>query len=538
MTPDASGKLNLSVSVTNSGNGTATNTKVTLSGFKATGLLLDETLPTKDAGTLTVGRTVNLSYALRVTPEFVPGIQELTATVIYTDSGGTAKREDITLYLSVNKRPQDQTTDAVVQMSSMKQSTTNPGSSNTITLSLGFTNIGALAATNATLAIDGLSSSSFSLMGSFGDVKVGTIEPGQTASLDIPLYVSEGLSAGNYPTDTILTFTDASGASRTVETTIYIYITRPGGGKDGESDTSVPRVIINQHSFSVASVTAGTPFTLNFSLLNTSKNKDLKNMKVTVQNSGDAGVFLPVAGVNSFYVEALARGEATELSIELIPRQDAESKSFPVSIGIEYEEDNEGNKTHAVTETLSIPVYQPQRFEVSNQYFNPDGMGNAMLTFQFVNKGKSSLYNLTIKIEGPMSFMEGEYFFGTLQPGMMEYFEDTVIPQVTGDISGELVVMYEDSAGALLEYREPLQTFIDGSMPVGPDFPGPGVDPFDPTYPGIDEPLPEEGGGKILGMASWLFWTLLGVVVLIIVIVIIVVVRKKKAKKALMDDDE
>ncbi|MDR1736717.1 MAG: hypothetical protein LBR85_07630, partial [Oscillospiraceae bacterium] len=36
MTPDASGKLNLSVSVTNSGNGTATNTKVTLSGFKAT----------------------------------------------------------------------------------------------------------------------------------------------------------------------------------------------------------------------------------------------------------------------------------------------------------------------------------------------------------------------------------------------------------------------------------------------------------------------------------------------------------------------
>ncbi|MCL2030909.1 MAG: hypothetical protein FWG93_05130 [Oscillospiraceae bacterium] len=353
----------------------------------------------------------------------------------------------------------------------------------------------------------------------------------------MPLHVAAELNNGNHQLETALTYTDALGETKTVETAVYIYISRPEPPPTPppttppSPDASIPRVIISHHSVSEPVVTAGGPFELHFTLTNTSRVKDIKNMKVTVTD--EQGIFLPVAGVNSFYVEELGIGGLVSLSIHLTPKQDAESKSYPVTLSLAYE-DRE-NAQYNVSESLSIPVYQPQRLEVSNLLFFGDGMGGAQLNFQFINKGKSTLYNMTVRVEGPMALMEGDYFVGNFPAGAMDYFEDALLIESYGEVSGWLVMQYEDAAGAALEYRQELSAWIDGGFDPGPWDPG----PWEPApWP---DPEPGEGeGGTILGLAPWLFWTLLGVVLALAAgtVVTVVLVSKKRRAKEMMEDDE
>jgi hypothetical protein len=431
--------------------------------------------------------------------------------------------------------PLDPTSNEQIRMVSMSQSTTVPDESNTISVSVSYMNYGWDSAKDASFAFDGLSSSTFTLMGTFGGTMLGTIAPQQTVSLSLPLYVSPELPNGNHQLRTVLTYTDALNETQTVETMIFLFIRRP----ESASDSSVPRVIISRHSVSEELVTAGNPFELSFTLTNTSRNMNVINMKVTVTDAD--GIFLPVAGINSFYVEELQTGGSVDLSITLSPKQDAESKSYPVTISLAYED--RGNTQHTVSESLSIPVYQPQRLEISNMNFFGDGTGKAQLSFQFINKGKAPLYNLTIKLDGPMTLMEGEYFVGNFAPGSADFFEDDVFPELFGEVSGFVVLQYEDAAGNPLEYRQEISAWIDGGFDPGGGRPGPEWPDGEvgwPEWPDGENGWEEDSGGKILGMAPWLFWTLLGVLLPAggTAAAVIIIRKKRQAKDMTGEDDD
>jgi hypothetical protein len=538
--PGEDGIIRLTVGVRNVGEETASDVRFMLSGLKD-GLTLNEGLPLKNiAGTLAENAEATVVYELKVPPHLPTKVYDLDANIRFKLPDGTEGQPiNEKLYLNIIQPP-EKTPDEQIQMTSMRQSATDPGSSNTVTLSISFRNFGTAPANDAVFSFEGLSSSTFTLMGTFGDRQIGTIAPGQTVPLSLSLYAASELPNGNHQLKTILTYTDSLNETKKLETMIYVLIMRPPTPSPtpeptpAPPDASVPRVIISQHSISEQTVTAGNPFDLLFTLANTSRNKDVKNMKVTITDID--GIFLPVAGVNSFYVEELRIGASVDLSISLTPKQDAETKSYPVTISLSYEDKD--NAPYTVNESLSIPVYQPQRIEVSNVSFFGDGMGGANLTFQYINKGKSPLYNLTIKLEGPMALMEGDYFAGNFPAGSMDYFEDSILPQSFGEVSGFVVLHFEDAAGNPMEHREEISAWIDeGGRGEWID---PGFPPIDPEWPGGEFPGPEgEGGGEILGLAPWLFWTLLGVIVTAAgIVVVIVIVRKKRRAAAIMDDDD
>jgi hypothetical protein len=181
-----------------------------------------------------------------------------------------------------------------------------------------------------------------------------------------------------------------------------------------------------------------------------------------------------------------------------------------------------------VTESLSIPVYQPQRLEIMNTSFFEDGMGMATLSFQFVNKGRSPLYNMNIRVEGPMNAMEGDYYIGTFNAGQSDYYEDSIIPQMYGELEGFIVIEYEDSAGTAQEFRSPLSAFISE-----PFMPGPGgeINPGDIGWPmdGMDGIEGEGGGGWFQG---WRLWAIIGGAAVVCAVVLIVVIRRVKRKRA------
>jgi hypothetical protein len=546
--PGADGRLRLTVGLRNTGRQPASNVRFTLSGLAGTGLSLNEPLATKTvAGTLAAGASATVTYELKAGADLETGIKELNTLIRYRLPDGTeAEPATETLYISVIKPPDPPAPTSRVQvgMVAMNQSTTNPGESGAVTVSISYKNHGTDAAADAVFAFEGLSSSAFTLLGSFGDRNIGRIAPGQTVSLSIPLYAAPELPNGNHPLNTVVTYKDASGEVRTVETMIYLFIKRPQdpNAPGPDSDTSVPRVIISRHSVSEETVTAGNPFELHFTLTNTSRSKDIKNMKVTVTDQ--EGIFLPVAGVNSFYVADLWVGDSVDLSINLMPKQDAESKSYQVTIALAYED--EDNTQYNFNEALSIPVVQPQRLEISNITFFGNGMGGAQLSFQFMNKGRSPLYNLMITIEGPMMLMEGDYFVGNFAAGSIDFFEDDIIPYEFGELSGFIVLQYEDVAGNPMEYRQEITAWIDegggGRPPMNGGWNG-GWNGFNGGWNGGWNGENggfngESGGGTVLGLVPWLFWTILGIVVTIGAVVTVIVIRKKRRAKELLEDDD
>ena len=545
-TPGADGIIELTLSIANVGDGLATDARVSLTGFRSTELMLNESLVTKALGDIEPGEKTPVTYSLRVAEELGSGSYPLNVEVRYKLPDGTDATMTDMAYINII-RP-TVSTETRMQLTGISQDVSNPGSANTVRLTLTITNSGATTARDVSVGFSGLSASAFTLAGDFGDRKLENIEAGATVSTTFSLYVSPSLVNGNYPLTVVIKYSDSEGAQeRTVETDVYVRVNRPDPPKEEpeeeEPPGGVPRVIISRHSISVESVVAGSPFELSVTLLNTSETKNIENMKVTFTDA--AGVFIPVAGVNSFYIPELPIGQTTEISITLSAKQDAETKSYPITISLEYED--EKSRPYTVSESLSIPVYLPQRLEVSNVNFFEDGRGMAFLSFQFINKGKSPLYNMNIRIEGSMSAMEGDYYIGTFHPGQADYFEDTIIPFMFGDVEGAIVLEYEDSAGTMQELRYPLMTYI--GEPYYPDpgeegfFPGgPGGFPFDPGFPGgedgmwIDGMWVENGGGGE-GLPLWLLLTIIGGVVLAGLIVTIVLVKKAKRKRIEMEDD-
>ena len=529
--PPVDGAITLTLDIANIGDGTASNARISLTGFMSSEITLNESLVTKSLGDIASGENSSVTYSLKVASGLEAGSYPLVVEVRYKLPDGTDGTMSDTAYINI-MRPSD--TNSNIQLVGISQDLSNPGSANIIRVTFTLQNKGDTIADDVSLGLGGLSSSAFTLSGDFGDRKIGSIDPDGTAETTIALYVSESLPNGNYPLSVLLRYSDSGAVGSQMgetETEVYIFVNRPEKIEpDDNPDTSVPRVIISRHSISVDTVVAGEPFELSVTLFNTSMNKNIKNLKVTVTDKD--GIFIPVEGVNSFYIPEIPIDQTTDIAIILAAKQDAETKSYPISISLDYED--EKNTPYSVTESLSIPVYLPQRLEISNVNFYDEGTGMAYLSFQFINKGKAPLYNMNIRVEGPMNAMEGDYYIGTFGPGQADYFEDSIILQMYGDVSGDIVLEFEDSSGAQQEHRYQISAYIGEPYMQDPGFPGGDMMwPMDPNFP-FEDGFSEEGGG----FKSWMIWTIIGGVVIIGGVLTIVIIKKKKHKRDELADDE
>ena len=541
--PPDDGMITLTLTIANTGAGNASEASISLTGFNNSEITLNESIVTKSLGNIAGGGNATVTYSLIVADKLAAGSYPLTVEVKYKLPDGSEDTMLDTAYINIIRPPESPVLPPLlsnVQLVGISQDITDPGKANIINVTLTIQNKSSVPAQGVSVGFSGLSSSSFTLSGDFGERYLGDMAPGGTESTTFALYVSESLPNGNYPLAVQIRYSDPdqedeSPEIKIAETEVYIFVNRPEIVTPSPTPTptptedvnnSVPRVIINRHTISVDNVVAGNPFELSVTLLNTSSNKNVKNMKVTVTDID--GIFIPVEGVNSFYIADLPIGQTTDITIALVPKQDAETKSYPVSISLDYED--EKSVAYSVTESLSIPLYLPQRLEIMNVMFNEDGAGMAFLSFQFINKGKAPLYNMNIRIEGPMNAMEGDYYIGTFGSGQSDYFEDTVIPQMYGELSGDIVLEYEDSTGTQQEFRYPLFAYINEPYWSDEGFDDGGMWPMDPDFPFDDAP---GGGGGFLKdwLTGWMIWVIVGGVIVIGGIVAIIIVKKVRRNK-------
>ena len=392
-------------------------------------------------------------------------------------------------------------------------------------------NTGSATMKDITMTLDGMATGSVTLKSGMDVQTLVELGPGQQSTFTYQLHGDKALPSGT----AILTATAACGEEKSVAKVFVPCVGKPEtSGGEGESGTgsSKPQVIIESYTYGEegTSVTGGSTFTLGMTLKNTSSSSAIENIKMVVSSAADettGGVFTPASSSNSFFIAKVGAGESFTESIDLTVKADAPPKSYGIDVQIAYEAVIDGKRESlTATERITIPVSQPDRFEVEDaQISSTVYVGDsAYCSVSYVNKGKSAIYNLSIAVEGTgFTTADANTYVGNVEAGNGDYFETTLNVTEPGTIDGKFIITYEDSAGTQTTLERPFTATV-----MEMDWGEP--DPMEPTEPVDANPgLPL--WGKILIIVGC-------VVVAGGIVVVVLRIRRKKRKAVPVFDDE
>ena len=144
----------------------------------------------------------------------------------------------------------------------------------------------------------------------------------------------------------------------------------------------------------------------------------------------------------------------------------------PVTIDFDYE-DSEGD-AHTTTEKINIPVVEKTDLSIDN-INGPYEMyvGNTgYISFEYYNKGKATISNLSVTIEGDYSPVNATNYIGNVEAGNGSYSEIEVRADVDGQAKGTLIFSFEDSSGNVKTIKRAVEGMVFGEMPTFEPDPG------------------------------------------------------------------
>lgn len=269
---------------------------------------------------------------------------------------------------------------------------------------------------------------------------------------------------------------------------------------------------------------AGNECTMTLDILSTSGDEALTDLLVTL--ALPEGVTL-ASGNSTAYVGSMAAGSSTSVSFQLLPGANFTGGVATVGVSLSAVGKDTGVAVSSST-NVTVPVVQPERFELTNleapetMYLGEEGY----VSLTFVNKGKSSINNLSAEISGENIANPGQsQYLGNIAAGTENSVDFNVQASNAGTLKGTITLSYEDDQGNVKTMTKDFSCDVQ-EMPNNND----GMDDFDP---GMVEP--EKTGLPIWAKA------LIGVAVVAVIAGVVVFVRKKRKEKALgtlEDEDE
>lgn len=250
-----------------------------------------------------------------------------------------------------------------------------------------------------------------------------------------------------------VSFTNANGDIENGTLELYVYV---DGKKSSGNNQSVPRVIVTGYTTEPETVHAGEQFTLKVMLQNTSDETEVGNMKIefeaTEAGSDDkvtSASFIPVAGSNTLFLDSIPVGESREISIDMTAKSDLAQNSYQLGLSIDYEDDSANAFT--TSSSLSIPVKQDARFDVSSIEVMPSRLtvgSEANVMFSIYNTGKTSLYNVTVSFEAD-SVSGGDTYVGNIDTGATGNVDAMLTGAAVTEDDGtvQIKISYEDVNG-------------------------------------------------------------------------------------------
>lgn len=470
----------------------------------------------RDIGTISRNDVTTLDFNFTPSADLKSGKYDMTVTLVYKNRQGSAFTKDFQVSLSV-----DSGTPVDLQIPESSVTGGKAVYGQAFDLNITLANNGDTIARDVRIALNNLSEDKFFQTGSYYTPSFEKIMSHSAEHLTFTLMAYEKIAGGYYPVELKLNYSE-NGEAKEKVLTVYVNVEgSPDASEDGESGkTSTPRVILQGFNMP-GTVNMGEPFSFSFTLKNTSADRTVKNLRVSLNSS--EGTVLPASGSNSFYVDELKPGESKQLGLQLTTKYDTEKTSYPLTLNMEYE-DAKAN-AYTSTENLTIPVFLPTKLTFQNENYPEYAMvgESQYLSLEYINQGKGTIYNLTASVEGNVQTdIGGGTYIGNMNSGTTDSLEVMITPMEAGTTECKLVFTYEDAAGNQLRTEKPFTMTVDEA----PVFEDPGMDD-----PGMMEPMDEPSS-----MPKWLL-PAAGVVAVIAAATALVIARKKRKAKKLAEEE-
>ena len=344
------------------------------------------------------------------------------------------------------------------------------------------------------------------------------IRPNQSGVVMVSVKAVDKITSASQSLSAKLDFYYDSGTSTTASGSASGSVNVPATvTKDTKEEETIasptPIVILSKYNYGGSSVAAGSSTNLSFSFTNTSKKIKIENVMVTVTGGTD---LMLNGSTNTFYFDSVAAGGSKTVTVPMKAAQLISASAQNVQIAVTYEYvDQNARKSGSATLSLSVPLYQPDRFELSEPKTSYTGYvgEETSLTIDYVNKGKSAISNVEATISGDIDSPTPYQRVGTIDGGKNGTIAFAVTPQLEGENQVKIVITYEDSNGNTKE--RVFEATVEAMA-------------YEPADPGMDDP------GMIDPEPQSTFpwkYVIIAAVAALIVLLIVLRIRKKKAKQ-------
>ena len=282
-----------------------------------------------------------------------------------------------------------------------------------------------------------------------------------------------------------------------------------------KDQTTSPNLLVRTSSYG-DSVTAGQAFDLSLGLYATDGNENLDDVIVSLTLPENISLN---GGSLSSYLGTICPKQTRDVTFQVMPASGFTGTVASITVNMTGTGSVTGKEVSGTT-TISVPVSQPDRFEVGQLELSGDTIyvgDTGSVSLSYVNKGKNPVSNLEARLTGTNLGAGGYQYLGNLAAGTEGSVDFDIVPDAAGTVSGIITLNYEDASGNPQTFSKDFSVSAEEMN----------MDDFN-YDPSMDDVQPEQ-----TGMPVWA-WVLIGVCgAVVVIVVIVVVVRKRKKAKAL-----
>ena len=470
----------LSINYKNDSEYTAKNVKIT-PVFDNTPLVYERPIIFETTNNFIRGREATATFPFKVKENAKKGVYAINFKIEYKNTSKENYSKTATAYFKII----DEKLASVVTISNILTEPESIVAGQNFVLKFNVNNLGDLPMNDTSLRLTELSTDKFMPVDGNDYAYIGKINGHSSVTKTFNMIASKDIPKGDNTVGLAIKYLNEENEAITEQKNIYIHNVINDSKKEEDKDEtttlSKPKIIIESYSTMPTDIVAGDSFVFNFKIKNTSRSTPINNMKITISSA--EGAFMIANGSNTFYVEKMAATSNITNSIRLNVKQDLTSKSYPIQIAFDYEDDN-GN-AYQSSEIINIPVTEYSKL-VINSASAGEGMINnqTSLSFDYINMGKATISNLTASVEGDYEAVQEINYIGNLEPGNSDYYDIPVKPTKEGENFGILTLSFEDTSGKKIEVKKEFSGFAMAE-PVYED--NGGMDFVDPGMNEIEE---------------------------------------------------
>ena len=301
---------------------------------------------------------------------------------------------------------------------------------------------------------------------------VKELAPGASVPFSFQFAGTSSSTSQNYAIQFTVEYTSGGSATTTFKQYAGVNVSNPD--KDDENE-SKPKIIVSNYVSDPLIVMAGDEFDLTMTLMNTHKEKAVKNIKMFLtlaeetssETEKSGNIFTPVNSSNTFYFDSIGPKSTVDKSLRLYVVPDAQPKTYTLTVNFEYEDGN--GKEYTAQELLGINVKQVTQLQI-DEFSIPEMVEvyqPVSVSFSYYNTGKVTLNNVMIKVEGDVDCQNKSTYIGNMESGNSEYFETTFSAMQPGETPVTIIVSYEDPSGETVEERRELM--LNAMEPMMPE---------------------------------------------------------------------